>query len=810
MPSERWKIWRSLALGSAARALLQTTPADQASSCSASLKRLTLVAVGCGAALVEMAVHEREGWNPLQAILAVAWPVVPMLIGASLVRRSSPSDTGARFRIPIRATTYLIALCFLPLVIEPVRATVLGNPRPLEVVLICCLRNLGVGFAGMAAWPFCARLAAFVSLFMVLTASTMVAGSLVLVLLVAYAAVAACWLMVVYWDGLHLGGAVDRQARLPVAAPVVLLALAAAVVGGATLGPGQRLLGPVFELMPSSGGTGSYDPSARGGVNDGDDEVRGTENARSIGFTDSDVTLDSRTPSLYDLLSDLFGEPVRPKTMERTIALQYKRQQLRGGKNAENMRASREFSLLRQNPRQPGELASRAADALLYVEGRTPLHLRLLAYDRFDGVAWHEAARPDRPCVLEKDRDPRWLRIGRIFAPIHAASQTHRIKIALLATAALPVPAHLERFHMGRVNRPDFFHWGQDDILKMDRERIPSGTTIECESRTIDPERLARVEMFARRSGAVADYLTCPDSLDQAVLEMARQWTAGAPSGWGRVEAITQRLRSWCVLDRTATAAPDCRDVVGDFVLKRRRGPDYLFASAAALMIRSLGYPTRVVSGLYARPSRYNRKTDNTPVLAEDAHFWAEVRLPDGTWVTVEPTPGYDIAGPALSWRAQLWAAGRAAAIWMRRHVALLAAVAVLLAFLYRFRRELADCLATVRWRLASRRCWRGRVFGTIRLMDRRADWAGKPRPPGQTVSRWYGRTAAHAVPELRPDLDRLIAFADRAAHAPRHRQQLAGLSEQDVHAVCQRVVRSLTLSRFRSIRPSFTQRSAC
>ena len=54
---------------------------------------------------------------------------------------------------------------------------------------------------------------------------------------------------------------------------------------------------------------------------------------------------------------------------------------------AENLQAGREFSAVRRKPeprpRRPGE---RAARALVYVKGPTPLHLPLTSYSHFDGT----------------------------------------------------------------------------------------------------------------------------------------------------------------------------------------------------------------------------------------------------------------------------------------------------------------------------------------------------------------------------------------------------------------------------------------
>src|SRR5205085_1957064 len=84
------------------------------------------------------------------------------------------------------------------------------------------------------------------------------------------------------------------------------------------------------------------------------------------------------------------------------------------------------------------------------------------------------------------------------------------------------------------------------------------------------------------------------------------------------------------------------------------RGPDYQFAGAAAVLLRVLGYPTRLVSGFYAAPGRYDPQTGHTPVVQDDLHFWAEVRLPPGDWLVVEPAPGYEVLGPSPSGPARL------------------------------------------------------------------------------------------------------------------------------------------------------------
>ncbi len=111
---------------------------------------------------------------------------------------------------------------------------------------------------------------------------------------------------------------------------------------------------------------------------------------------------------------------------------------------------------------------------------------------------------------------------------------------------------------------------------------------------------------------------------------------------WQRIEGIVGYLRREFHHDSNAKAPDDCDDVV-EYFLDRNGGPDYLFATTAVALIRSMGIPCRLVSGFYASPSNYDFKSGQTEVLPEDLHTWAEVYC-HGVWIPIEPTPGYPVS----------------------------------------------------------------------------------------------------------------------------------------------------------------------
>jgi hypothetical protein len=94
-------------------------------------------------------------------------------------------------------------------------------------------------------------------------------------------------------------------------------------------------------------------------------------------------------------------------------------------------------------------------------------------------------------------------------------------------------------------------------------------------------------------------------------------------------------------------------DPIVDFMLNRKKGHCQYFASALAMMLRSLDIPTRLVIGF--RPNEYNEIGQYFSVQHNHAHVWVEayftaeelrgryLSMPEwvqhGAWVRMDPTP---------------------------------------------------------------------------------------------------------------------------------------------------------------------------
>ena len=285
--------------------------------------------------------------------------------------------------------------------------------------------------------------------------------------------------------------------------------------------------------------------------------------------------------------------------------------------------------------------------------------------------------------------------------------------------------------------------------------------TSEYIDRTLIPEDSHKSLAF--RSPDVTNHLPA-DVFSDRIRHLAEQWTEGIPRGWLQIEAIETALRQNYAVDRDARPSEDCESPVGEFLFETKRGPEYLFASSAACLLRSLGYSTRMVSGFYAHPKNYDKGKLHTAVMAADAHFWCEVLIGLDTWITVEPSPGYELPGPPPGLIAGVLQAAHL--IWLTavaNAVPLVAAV-LLTILLFAYRRNIRERMATWHWRFFGTGTPPERAVSLASLIDYRLLLAGRPRPIGTTLLRWSRHSG---LLHIQSTLQHLVTAATAARFAP-------------------------------------------
>ncbi|HSR68725.1 MAG TPA: DUF3488 and transglutaminase-like domain-containing protein [Acidobacteriota bacterium] len=150
-----------------------------------------------------------------------------------------------------------------------------------------------------------------------------------------------------------------------------------------------------------------------------------------------------------------------------------------------------------------------------------------------------------------------------------------------------------------------------------------------------------RERINAARQGRLPDrfmrpYLQLPPNLNSRIRDLAQDISFGERSDLGKALLIEEYLRGnygYSLENRSALAD----DPLTHFLFVGLVGHCEFFATAQAVMMRTLGIPSRVVNGF--RKGEYNEWSGHFVVRQSDAHSWAEGYFPGAGWVEFDPTP---------------------------------------------------------------------------------------------------------------------------------------------------------------------------
>lgn len=154
-------------------------------------------------------------------------------------------------------------------------------------------------------------------------------------------------------------------------------------------------------------------------------------------------------------------------------------------------------------------------------------------------------------------------------------------------------------------------------------------------------------------------YLRLPE-IDPRIPELAAQITRSSKTDYDRAAAIENHLRSHFgyTLQMSET---EPKDPIANFLFERRQGHCEYFASSMAVMLRTIGIPSRVVNGF--RSDEFNDISGSYVVRAKHAHSWVEAYFPGYGWQTFDPTPASN-ASTAQGWGRFALYLDAAASFW--------------------------------------------------------------------------------------------------------------------------------------------------
>ena len=265
--------------------------------------------------------------------------------------------------------------------------------------------------------------------------------------------------------------------------------------------------------------------------------------------------------------------------------------------------------------------------------------LRARAYSRFDGRTWtanpgataplRAVASPDLP--MSKARE--WLEsVPGNFYLVGAAGRTS--DPGVVVTRIVPT-ASTDNLMVSPGDK--LLVKGELSSVKVDAQQNLQPPTGGAMGTYAVVNRAGEiVQRGAAPPKEIEDALQVPADIDPRFRELAARLSEGAAKSEERIQRTLALVSREChyslELGKFRSKQP-----VAEFFFEKKRGYCQYFASAAALLLRLQGVPTRYVSGFHVTED--NRTGDHYVIRDLDAHAWIECYLPGRGWVAADPTP---------------------------------------------------------------------------------------------------------------------------------------------------------------------------
>ncbi len=342
-------------------------------------------------------------------------------------------------------------------------------------------------------------------------------------------------------------------------------------------------------------------------------------------------------------------------------------------------------------------------------------------------------------------------------------------------------------------------------------EEYPTTYTVVSQVPVIDEAALRTAPLELADPDRFRPYLQLPAELPDRVGRLTRDITGDASTAYDKVKRIETYLKETYPYTNEPDLTPKTSaDFVDSFLFEIKQGYCDYFSTAMAVMVRTIGIPSRWVKGytsgtnkdqeeiMYGAPDEYMDfdGPGEYVVRNADAHSWVEVYIQGWGWIPFEPTSGFvlpvvqpeqvdEIAPLDLSAESSVEEEAPNANRWpiVAGLSAALLALALIVWGLIRWKR----LSSLFKWKPLRRRKAVDLNQLAILEFDRAIRYGarkGYVRNPGETAretaARWSGQNA-----RIRPELMLSLSVFEAA------RYSREGISEQDLEQMV-RALKSL------------------
>ena len=301
-------------------------------------------------------------------------------------------------------------------------------------------------------------------------------------------------------------------------------------------------------------------------------------------------------------------------------------------------------------------------EVIMRVRADRPGYFLGMTYDTWDGQNWKRSAPTGRIVELTTGSP---FDVGSALSSLVQPFQANgRAVPGLSGTILGSGPANVQTFYVAlpianllfatpdptEVYFPEHsLIVGADGSMRSTIAMTPGTVyTVISADTELAPNALAKIDapLPSRRSPVAKPDLELPPDRYGRVAALARQIvnTAHATTTYAEVTA----LEGWMGTHlRYSTDIPPLlpgQDAVNQFLFGSRIGYCEQISTALAVMLRTLGVPTREAIGYV--PGPFDPLSDLYEIQAKDAHSWVQVWFPGVGWESFDPTAHVPLAPP--------------------------------------------------------------------------------------------------------------------------------------------------------------------
>ncbi len=258
-------------------------------------------------------------------------------------------------------------------------------------------------------------------------------------------------------------------------------------------------------------------------------------------------------------------------------------------------------------------------------------HWRALSYNIYTGRGW----------ALSEEREEELPANTPIELPPAAA------QVELHQTVNWVLDDRITRYTLGlprQFDQPTTVFWrGLTDLSRVQRAPDESSQyQLISQLATAVPDQLRQMgggDSFAAAVPPIilARYTSLPESVPARVHELAQEVAGSQTTAYDQARALELFLRQY-PYSLDVELPPKDVDPVDFFLFDLQKGYCDYYASAMAVMARSLGLPARIAVGFLAQPADANGVQT---IYQISGHSWAEIYFPEYGWIEFEPTAAF-------------------------------------------------------------------------------------------------------------------------------------------------------------------------